>query len=66
MTFRDRKPDTQFMIDRLERKHGALSVRVIQLERQAFLSADEQLRVRSLKKAKLATKDELADLKRVQ
>jgi len=61
---RDRKLDVQSQIDRLERKHGQLAVRVDQLERHTFLSANERLLVTSLKKEKLATKDALTDLKR--
>ena len=64
---RDRRPDNQFQINRLERRHLELEGEVADLERrQTFLSVSDQLRVRSLKKAKLATKDALADLKRVQ
>jgi len=63
---RDRRPDVQSQIDRLERRHGQLDVQVAHLQRQHFLSVGEQLRVRSLKKEKLAAKDALADLKRMQ
>jgi hypothetical protein len=56
----------QSKINRLERKHGQLEVEVAHLQRQHFLSDHEQLRVRFLKKEKLAAKDALADLKRMQ
>ena len=59
---RERKPDVRVQIDRLERKHGHLSMQVAELESHMFLSASDQLLVRSLKKEKLAAKDALADL----
>lgn len=61
---RDRRPDVQFQIDRLARLHGELATQVQALERRAFLSDCDQLRVRSLKKEKLAAKDALAELRR--
>lgn len=63
---RDRRLDMQLQIDRLERKHVQLSVEVADLERQIFLNANEQLRVRFLKKEKLAAKDAIADLRRME
>jgi hypothetical protein len=63
---RDRRPDVQFQIERLERRHGQLEAQVAGLERRLFLSGGDQLRVRSLKKEKLAAKDALADLRRMQ
>jgi len=61
---RERKPDLQFQIDRLERRHTELSVRVAELERHLFLSSNEQYLMTSLKKEKLAAKDALEDLRR--
>lgn len=64
---RDRRPDTQSEIDRLERRHGELAIEVNDLERRhVFLSVHEQMHVSKLKKEKLATKDALTDLKRMQ
>jgi hypothetical protein len=57
----------QLQIDRLERRHLELAGEVANLERrQIFLSVSEQLRVRSLKKEKLAAKDALTGLKRME
>jgi hypothetical protein len=61
---RERKPDLQFQIYRLERKHTELSAQVAELERHLFLSSSEQYLVSSLKKEKLAAKDALEDLRR--
>jgi hypothetical protein len=61
---RDRKHEVQFQIDRLERRHGELSMRVAELDRQSFLNARDQMLVRSLKKEKLAAKDALFGLRR--
>ena len=61
---RQRKPDLQFQIDRLERRHSELSLRVAELESHLFLSANDQFLVTSLKKEKLAAKDALEDLRR--
>lgn len=61
---RDRKPDMQFQIDRLERKHSELSARIAELDRQLFLSTYEQVLVTALKKEKLAAKDAIAGLRR--
>jgi hypothetical protein len=61
---RDRKPDVQFQIDRLERRHSQLALQVAELDRHVSLSASEQLLVTELKKEKLAAKDALVELKR--
>lgn len=61
---RERRPERQFQIHRLERKHMELSARVAELERHLFLSPHEQLLMTALKREKLAAKDALADLKR--
>jgi hypothetical protein len=61
---RERKPDLQTKIDRLERRHSQLSLQVAELDRHLFLSQTEQRLVTELKKEKLAAKDALADLRR--
>ena len=61
---KDRNPDVQFKIERLERRHSQLSMQVAELDRQLFLSQSEQQLVTELKKEKLAAKDALAGLKR--
>jgi hypothetical protein len=61
---RDRKPDLESQIQRLERKHSQLSLRVDELDRQLFLTQTEQRLVTELKKEKLAAKDALFELKR--
>ena len=61
---RQRKPDLQFQISRLERKHHELDARAAELDRQLFQSAQERLLVVALKKEKLATKDALSSLQR--
>jgi hypothetical protein len=58
-----RKPDVQFQIDRLERRHHELKTRIAELDSHSFLSSHEQLRVAELKKEKLAAKDALVDLR---
>ena len=61
---RHRNPDMQSQITRLEHRHTELSARVAELDRHVFLSAEERQRVSELKKAKLATKDAIAGLRR--
>ena len=61
---RDHKFDLQVRIDRLERRHEQLASRVAALDRHPFLTLGEELQVRALKKAKLAAKDALAELRR--
>jgi hypothetical protein len=60
----DRKPELQFQIHRLERKHTELAARVAELESHLFLSTNEQLLMTALKKEKLAAKDALVGLRR--
>jgi hypothetical protein len=59
---RHRPDNTQFQIDRLERRHTELKAQIAELDRHVFLSAREQLLVTELKKEKLAAKDALAGL----
>jgi uncharacterized protein YdcH (DUF465 family) len=59
-----RKVDMHSQIERLEHKHSTLKHQVAELDRQRFLTADENLHVHALKKAKLATKDELRGLRK--
>jgi hypothetical protein len=61
---RERKPDLQTKIDRLERRHSQLSLQVAELDSHLFLSQTEQRLVTELKKEKLAAKDALAGLRR--
>lgn len=57
------KLNLQSQINRLQRKHHELKQRIEAIDRQRLhLTADEQLRVNSLKKRKLATKDALSSL----
>ena len=46
-------------IKTLERRHQTLAEKVARLEKRAFLTPAEQLEVSTLKKQKLAAKDEL-------
>jgi hypothetical protein len=59
-----RKLESQFQLDRLERQHGALKAQIAELDRQRYLSVDEQVFLQDLKKQKLATKDLLFGLRR--
>ncbi len=61
---RQRKLDVQFQIDRLQRKHGELDARALELQQQPFLSVQDHLSLNSLKKEKLAAKDALDVLNR--
>jgi hypothetical protein len=61
---KDRRPDRQSQIERLERKHSQLSMQVAELDRHLFLSQSEQILVTELKKEKLAAKDLLSVLRR--
>jgi hypothetical protein len=60
---RQRTSDLQFQISRLERRHSELKHQIAELDRQVFLSVQEQRRVTELKKERLAAKDALTDLK---
>ena len=51
-------------IERLEHKHAVLKERVAALDHRTFLTATEQVERARLKKEKLATKDQLEDLRR--
>jgi hypothetical protein len=57
-----RKLDPRVQIDRLEQRHWALEQQILELDRQRFLTTSEALALQSLKRQKLATKDELASL----
>lgn len=57
------KLDLQSQIDRLQRKHHELKQRIEAIDgHRLHLTADEQVQVNSLKKRKLAMKDELSTL----
>ena len=58
-----RKLDRQSQLERLERRHWTLKQQVAELDAQRFLTTTEQLALHDLKKQKLATKDQLADLR---
>ncbi len=51
-------------IKTLEQRHEALARKVDRLERRAFLTPSEQMEVSNLKKRKLATKDQLFEIRR--
>ncbi len=59
-----RSIDPQKMIRRLEKKHAHLEAKVAEFVERPYLTPLEQLKVQQLKKKKLATKDELASLRR--
>jgi hypothetical protein len=61
---RERRQELEFQIDRLVQRHGELSAQVAELDGRLALSQREQFLVAHLKKEKLATKDELEDLRR--
>ncbi|HMI90455.1 MAG TPA: DUF465 domain-containing protein [Polyangiales bacterium] len=61
---RERRHDLQFQIDRLMNRHGELAAMVADLDGRLLLSQHERFLVAHLKKEKLATKDELEDLRR--
>lgn len=52
-------------IARLEAEHQALKERVAALDRRMLLTEQEQHEAHQLKKMKLATKDAIAELRRV-
>ena len=58
-----RKLDQQSQLERLERRHWTLKEQVAQLDQQRFLTASEQLALHDLKKQKLATKDQLNEMR---
>jgi hypothetical protein len=55
--------DPAKQLRRLERKHAQLKEKVSAYDGRSFLTAAEQLERQSLKKKKLATKDELTALR---
>jgi hypothetical protein len=57
-----RKLDPHVQIERLEQRHWALEQQIAELDRQRYLTATEELALHSLKRQKLATKDQLAEL----
>ena len=64
MSKRERPGQAGFHIQRLQREHEALKLRVAALDRRRFLSASEELLRSELKKQKLRAKDDLAELRR--
>jgi hypothetical protein len=61
-----RRLDPQAQLERLERRHIALSQQIAELDHQRYLTTAEQLALHDLKKQKLATKDELFGLRSTQ
>ena len=59
-----RPVDSWKQIERLEHKHALLKEKVSELDHRTFLTASEQVERARLKKEKLATKDQLMDLRR--
>jgi hypothetical protein len=61
-----RRLDPQAQLDRLEKRHFALSEQIAELDRKRYLTTAEQLALHDLKKQKLAAKDELIGLRTQQ
>jgi hypothetical protein len=59
-----RRLDSQFQMERLERRHVALKEQIAAMDQQRHLTVAEQLSLHELKKEKLATKDLLVGLRR--
>jgi uncharacterized protein YdcH (DUF465 family) len=57
-----RKLDPQFQAERLHKRHCALKEQIAELDRQRYLTTDEQIVLHELKKQRLATKDLLFGL----
>jgi uncharacterized protein YdcH (DUF465 family) len=57
-----RKLDPQFQVERLHKRHCALKEQIAELDRQRYLTTDEQIVLHELKKQRLATKDLLFGL----
>lgn len=57
-----RKLDLRNQIERLEQRHFALQQQITQMDSQRFLTATEELTLHGLKRQKLATKDQIAEL----
>lgn len=58
-----RRSHTAQNIDRLSERHAKLDAEIEELDSRRHLTADEELHLAQLKKAKLQAKDELATLK---
>lgn len=61
-----RRLDPQAQMERLEKRHVALSQQIAELDSQRYLTTAEQLTLHDLKRQKLATKDELFGLRVTQ
>jgi hypothetical protein len=59
-----RKIESQFQLERLEKRHVALKEQIAALDAQRYLSVADQVFLHDLKKQKLATKDLLTGLRR--
>ena len=58
------KSNKHSQIERLQQRHAALKAQIAGLDQRRFLTEDEQAHVHTLKKARLAAKDELNGLRR--
>jgi len=58
-----RPVESDAMIERLERRHRELKMRVAELDTRLYLTVGEELLRIQLKKQKLAAKDRLSDLR---
>jgi hypothetical protein len=60
----ERESGTRARIAHLEKRHGSLEGAILELDAHRYLTDAEQSRIQQLKREKLATKDELTDLRR--
>lgn len=58
------RPVDPTQLQYLERKHARLKAEVNELGMQSYLTAQEEFRMRNLKKEKLRTKDSLESMRR--
>lgn len=59
---RERGPSTEFTLTKLRNEHARLDAEVSELDHRLHLTAQEEMRLNELKKAKLRAKDKLRDL----
>lgn len=59
---RRRAANAENIVDRLKREHARLDAEAAELDRRLHLTAEEELRLQALKRAKLRTKDRLRAL----
>jgi uncharacterized protein YdcH (DUF465 family) len=58
----ERGPSAEFIVERLRSEHARLDAEVAELDHRLHLTTDEEVRLNTLKKAKLRAKDRLRDL----